>query len=292
LPKRNGATVQWYRYGVLGAKTTPRTTAGGPGIATEGMISAGSTMSSAVVTATVAQYTDFIALSDFARDIHIDDNLAQAAKELGYSAGLSVDTITRSEIDTATGTAVMTLLNGSTFTAKDAANGFFTLQALDVQPMDSGRARGMFYGIIHPYVAYDFMLDPAVGGMMDLQKYTKGIEAFSSYEDRGWVGTVHNCKFYMSNNVKITAGSPNTYRTYIFGKDGVGSVDLAGKGPSQTNDVKVKPFKINTYEGKINEANPEGTIGGIASYNFSFVVRLLQTAPYRLRYWECPSTIG
>jgi hypothetical protein len=128
--------------------------------------------------------------------------------------------------------------------------------------------------------------------MMDLQKYTKGIEAFSSYEDRGWVGTVHNCKFYMSNNVKITAGSPNTYRTYIFGKDGVGSVDLAGKGPSQTNDVKVKPFKINTYEGKINEANPEGTIGGIASYNFSFVVRLLQTAPYRLRYWDCPSTIG
>jgi N4-gp56 family major capsid protein len=261
IPKRSGATVQWFRYGTLSSNTTSRTTAGGPGTATEGQIGAGTTLTSAVVTATVAQYTDYIALSDFARDVHIDDTLAAASRNLGYRAGLSVDVITRTEIDTAAGTAILTTL-GSVFSAKDAAAAFFGLQAVDVSPMDSGKAKGFMYGVMHPFVAYDFLNDPAVGGILDMYKYSQPGK-FESYEDRGYLATIHGVKFYASTNVKITSGSPNTYRTYVFGQEGVGMVGLAGKEPTRTTDTKVRPFKINVVEGgKPDKADPEGIIGG------------------------------
>lgn len=287
LPKRSGKVVQWYRYGVLGANTVAKT---------EGVIGSGAPVggaagqyNSATVTATVSQYADYIALSDFVRNIAIDDALASASKNLGYRAGLSVDKITAAVFDAATSASMDPV--GTYFGGRDALKAWMTLQSLEVSPMDSGKAAGFMYGIISPLAAYDLINDPASGGFLDLYKYSDPSQ-FVKYEDRNRVATIHGCKFFMSNNVKVTTGTPDKYRTYIFGKDGVGCVSLAGTAPTDTNDVKVKPFSINVVEGKPSIADPEGVIGGICSYNFTYVAAILQSSPYRFRFFDTPSSIA
>jgi N4-gp56 family major capsid protein len=88
LPKKNGKMIQFYRYSQLGADTTVTTEGGGPGASLE--------LTSGVVQATVAQYADFISLSDLLIDTAIDgDIVAVAADQLGYRAGLSANSIIR-----------------------------------------------------------------------------------------------------------------------------------------------------------------------------------------------------
>jgi N4-gp56 family major capsid protein len=287
IPQRNGSTVQWFRYNVLASNTTAKTTGGGTN---EGIIGAGVTSGygSATITATVSQYTDYIALSDYVRKTSIDDTLAAASKNLGYRAGLSVDKVSFTVIDA--GSASFNTI-GTYFGARDAAQAWFTLQSREVQPMSSGKAAGFMYGIISPLAAYDLVNDPAGGGFLDLYKYTDP-EKFVKYQDRNLIATVHGVKFYMSNNVKVTAGSPNKYRTYVFGDGGLGCVSLEGTSPTSTNDVKQKPFSINVVQGGASIADPEGVIGGICSYNFTYVAKILQTSPYRYMFADAPSTIG
>jgi N4-gp56 family major capsid protein len=291
IPKRSGHTVQWFRYGTLAANTTARTL-GNPGTATEGQISAGSTNTKSTVSATVGQYADFISLSDFAMDVHIDDTLTNAAKNLGYRAGLTVDTLVRNEIDTANGTAAELTVIGANFAAKDAAQARHALQAVDVEPMDSGPAAGYFYGLIHPYVSYDLVNDPGATGFFDLMKHADP-DLLLKREDRGWIGTMHGVKFYESTNVAIDTGAtPDTYRVYVFGKGGVGAVELAGRGPTKVKDPKKQAFSINMVKGGASIADPEGVIGGIASYNFVFVSKILDATTYRFRIFDANSSIA
>src|SRR5690606_37991037 len=87
LPKKNGKTIQFYRYSQLGANTSA---------VTEGVAHEANSLelTSAVVSTSVAQYADFISFSDMLVDTAIDgDIVAVGADQLGYRAGLSVDGI-------------------------------------------------------------------------------------------------------------------------------------------------------------------------------------------------------
>src|SRR5512146_443346 len=93
LPKKNGKLIQFYRYSQLGANTTATS---------EGTVGTSLDMNSTTVQATVAQYADFISFSDLLVDTALDaDIVAVGADQLGYRAGLTVDTIERNEVDSA-----------------------------------------------------------------------------------------------------------------------------------------------------------------------------------------------
>lgn len=287
LPQRSGKTVTWFRYGNLAANTTARVTgASGGGGVTEGTIGAGTTLSSSQVSVTVSQYANYIAVSDYARDTIIDDVLKAAAKNLGYEAGLSVDTITRAEIDSAAGAVITTL--STYFSASDSAQAAHILKANDVEPMEDGT----FYGVIHPYVSYDLINDPQAGGFLDMQKYSNPSAINKRDMTRGFIGTIHGVSWHESTNVKIdTVPNPDTYRAYVFGKEGVGCVDLEGKGPSQVKDPKKQQFKINVIEGGADKSDPEGVIGGAVAYNYKYAAKILQTSPYRFRMFDAICTL-
>jgi hypothetical protein len=100
-----------------------------------------------------------------------------------------------------------------------------------------------------------------------------------------------------STNVKITAGSPNLYRTYVYGKGAIGAVDLEGRGPNKVTDPRKQRFSINTIKGQPSIADPEGVIGAAVSYNFVFTTVVLDGpavigGSYRYRWIDCPSSIG
>jgi len=285
LPKMVGRTCQWFRYINFSAQTTP---------ATEGSVGTGLSLTSHTVGATVSQYTAFITVSDFLQDTAIDPIVQNAAELLGYAAGLTVDTVTRNVIDAQSTGANQNLL-GTFARVQDLRNARSSLQANDVLPMEDGE----FFAIAHPFVTYDIVNDPAAGGLADIFKYTMPEKSpLVKYEDRGLVTHVAGCRLIESTNVfQGTSGNNTTYRMYVFGRNGVGSLDLEGRGPSDVHDPTKQRFKINVVKGQPQIADPEGVIGAAVSYNFIFTAAVLDGPSgiggvFRYRTIDAVSSIG
>lgn len=286
LPKANGKTVQFYRYSNFGTNTTPTV---------EGTVGTGLSMTSKVLGATVSQYSAFITISDLVNLTAIDSQVTSASDLLGYQAGLSVDTMTRNVIDDCHTGTNQTLL-GTYLRVADLRASRHGLQAIDVEPFEDNN----FFAILHPFVSYDLVNDPAAVGLADIYKYTdpKG-SPLIKYEDRGVITHVAGCKVVESTNVyQGTSGSNTTYRVYIFGKGAVGCVDLEGRSPSNVQDPSKQRFKINVVNGGVPSIpDPEGVIGAAVSYNFVFTTVVLDGPAgiggvYRHRTIDAISSIG
>ena len=75
IPMGNTNTIKFRKYGSLAAATTPLT---------EGVTPAGSSLSVTDVTATIAQYGDFVTITDFLKYTSLDPVLMEAAEVLGF----------------------------------------------------------------------------------------------------------------------------------------------------------------------------------------------------------------
>lgn len=286
IGKRNGRTVQWFRYNTL---TTPNTTP-----STEGSVGTSGTISNNIVTSTVSEYSNYISVSTFLEETGIDSTLTNAAQLLGEKAGLSVDVITRTIIDgpAGSGGAVDLSLTGTYLRAADLRNAATQLEGLNVKPMEDG----LFTCILHPYVAYDLVNDPSAGGLLDIFKYTAPSQSAAVRNlNQEVLATVANCKVIRTTNVKQVTGSPNKWRVYVFGKNGIGAVSLSGSGPSKVVDPSKQNFKINVHrESGPSLPNPEGLIAGFASYRYVYSVVILDGpsgigGSYRYRTIDAPS---
>jgi N4-gp56 family major capsid protein len=283
LPRQVGRTVQFFRYNNLAVSTTAKSVEGGVGTSLS--------TSSRTVSATVSQYTDFINVSDFLVDTAIDPIVQSNAELLGYRAGLSVDTITRAVIDNEQSSTTQALL-GSYLKAADFRNSRALLAGADVEPMEDG----YFLAISHPYVTFDLVNDPSANGLADITKYTSVPGFQSKPEDRGQLATVAGCRILESTNVALVGGSPNKWRTYVFGKGAVGCVDLEGRGPQRVVDPSKQRFNVSVIKGEKSIYDPEGVIGAAVSYNFIFTTLVLEGptgigGTYRFKTLECPSSI-
>lgn len=264
LPRRNGKTMQWYRYSTLAANTTA---------ATEGTVGTGLALTTTTVSATVSEYSDFISVSSLLDETAIDPIVANAATELGYRAALSVDTIVRTEINSSATPEINTL--GSSATAGDFRRAVALLGGLNVQPKMGDK----FVGIIHPYVKYDLMSDNTAGGFIDVMKYANPQALVE-----GEIGEIAGVRLFETTNVRTSGTAPNVlYDCYVHGLGGVGAVDLAGSGPSKIADPTKQAFRINTVRGGPNTADPEGMIGAFVSYRYVFVTKILDSTNFRYR---------
>mgnify|MGYP002619949079 CR=1 FL=1 len=283
LALKNGKTIQMYRYSQLGANTTP---------ATEGDVGSSVTLTSTTVSATVSQYADFISLSDLLVDTAIDgDIVGVAADQLGYRAGLSVNRIIRAEVDSAAASINVPLL-GTYMSTADVANIRARFAGADIPPFGDGYYRCL----MHPYVVYDFVNDPQVGGYIDVVKQhpdMPGNERLWTYEASGFIGRWQGFNIWEATDLTVVPGSPNQYRTYFFASEGLGAIDLAGRGPTRTEDQNKQRFRVNVVRNlPVSVANPTGTIRALASYNFVFVAKILDTNPYRIRKIDAPTSLG
>lgn len=280
LPKSNGKTIQWYRYSTLGANTTPKV---------EGTVGTSLQLTSTTVSATISQYADYISFSDLLTETAIDDVVDQGVQELSARAGLTVDNLIKAEIDSAAASIDESLV-GSYFSAADCAKIHAKFAGVNVRPKGDS-----FPCLAHPYVTYDFLNDPAVGGFQDIVKQDSGARGNSRLfdrEDRGFVAKIHGVEVWESTNVTVNTGaSPDTHRIYFFGAGGVGAVDLAGAGPSRITDPQNERFKINVVRPGLSAADPEGVIAAYASYNFKFVAKILDSTTYRIKKIDATSSI-
>jgi N4-gp56 family major capsid protein len=272
IPRRSGKTVQWFRFSLLGANTAP---------ASEGVIGLGIPLTSATISASVEQYSDFTSLSTFLNETAINEMVKEASEEMSYRAALTVDNITRAEIDA--GPTVLTSL-GSYLALNDFRRAVSVLQARNVAPKEGND----FIGVVHPYNLYDIKSESGAGGFLDAVRYTNGDLAL-----QGEAGRIAQVRLLSTTNVGDdgVAATSTKYYSYVFGKGGVGAVSLAGSGPSNVVDPRTSMFSLMVTPGGNSPADPVGEIGTYVGYRFVYVAKILDATNYRFVITKADSSI-
>ena len=217
LPKNSGRTINFRKFNSLTAPSASLS---------EGVTPEGNNLDVSKIEAVVAQYGDYVIISDLIQMTGIDPVLTETSELLGEEAGVLVDTKIQEGIAVGTNVyfaggvesrgAVATHLTGADIkklvrklknaNAKRFADGFYHMQ-------------------IDPSIAYDLMEDPF---WVDVSKYAKPEQM-----EKGELGKMHGMKFYESTNLNVVnAGGKDIHISYAYGKDAYACVDLesgAGK---------------------------------------------------------------
>ena len=262
IPKREGQTIQFRRFDLLSAKTTALV---------EGVTPAGSDLSVSTVTATPAQYGDWIGVSDVLDWTGIDPVIAETVEVQGVQAGESIDEVTRDII--IAGTTVR-YANGRAargdVAAGDNINGTElrklrrTLRKNKAKPVQDG----CFVAVISPDTHYDLQT------MSEWQALVENSKPADL--EMGIVKKMWQFAFVESDKAKIFtgegAGSIDVHGTLALGKDFYGVTHVSGHAMESIR----KPLGSGGTEDPLNQ---RGTVGWKANHaavrlNESFGARL------------------
>ena len=224
IPAHGGKTIEFRKYSPLAKALTPLT---------EGVTPNGNKLEVTAITATVAQYGDFIEISDVLDLTAIDPNMEQATKLLGGQAGRTLDTITREVITAGTNVMYAPKADGTPVTSRAtvAADCLLTVDTIFVavarlKEMNTMPIDDSFVAIVHPNVAADLMRSDAWQG---IHKY---MDATAIYN--GEIGKIGNVRFVESTEAKcygkVGASGASVYATMIIGANAYATTDVTGGG--------------------------------------------------------------
>ena len=222
IPKNGGKTIEFRKFAALAKATTPLT---------EGVTPDGKGLTVTTITATVAQYGDYITQSDVLELTSLDNTILEATKLLGRQAGLTLDTIVRNVMQSGTNV---------TYCPKVAVDGVetavtsrsnlddscqLTVKVLQqvvakLRAQNTPTIGGKYVAIIHPYVAYDLMRDPE---WIDAHKYAKPDNLYE-----GEIGEIAGIRFVQTSEAKIYSGG--VFGTLVFGEGAYGVTEITGGG--------------------------------------------------------------
>ena len=196
IPKGGGKNIEFRRFASLEKAVIPLT---------EGVTPNGKTLDVSTVTATVAQYGDYITQSDVLELTAIDNTILEATTLLGRQAGLTLDTVTRNVLQAGTNVSYASKWSGTTETAVTQRSALNATAALKVDTVNQVVAKlraanaptidGKYVAIIHPYAAYDLMRDPE---WIDAHKYA---QPENLYE--GELGEIGGVRFVQTSEALI-----------------------------------------------------------------------------------------
>lgn len=213
IPKNGGKTIEFRKFATLPKATQPLT---------EGVTPNGKKLSASAIESEVAQYGDYVSISDVLDLTAIDNTVVEATKAIGKQAGLTLDTITRNVLQSGTnvfycpkvaadGTETVvsdrTELDGTCkLTVKVVKKIVALLRAVNAPKID-----GSYVAIIHPYVAFDLMNDPH---WEEMHKYCT---PENMYE--GEIGRIAGVRFVETSESAVYTGAENDCPTglAVFG---------------------------------------------------------------------------
>ena len=227
IPKNGGKTIEFRKYSPLAKAVTPLT---------EGVTPSGNSLDVTTITANVAQYGDFITISDVLELTAIDRNIEQATKLLGAQAGRTLDSIVREVMVGGTNVLYAPKVNGATVTAVTDRDEIDNTALLTVDVIFKAVAKlrsqnavpidDMFVGIVHPNVACDLMLSD---GWIEAHKYASPENIY-----RGEIGQIGGVRFVQTTEAKIWGGAGasgnSVYATMIIGANAYGVTEVTGGG--------------------------------------------------------------
>jgi len=220
IPANGGKTIEFRKYDSLGKALTPLT---------EGVTPDGDSLTVTTLNATIAQYGNYVTISDILKTTAIDNNVLQALKLLGSQAGRTADSITRDVL--AGGTNVIYCGDRASRSALTAADTlkpihFFKATA-QLEAMNAPKIDGCYVAIIHPYAAFDLMTSTE---WIDVHKYADPESIFN-----GEIGKLGNVRFVSSTEAKIWKDStcPSglaVFGTIVLGANAFGTTEVEGLG--------------------------------------------------------------
>ncbi len=229
IPVGGGKTIEFRKFAPLAKATTPLT---------EGVTPSGNNLSVSTVTATVSQYGDYVTQTDMLELTAIDNTVVEAAKLLGRQAGLTLDTVVRNVIQSGTNVTYCPKIgaDGAETEVTSRADLDNTCQlTVDVVQQVVAKLRaqnaptinGKYIAIIHPYVAYDLMRDPA---WVSAHKYATPENLYA-----GEIGEIAGVRFVQTTEAKVYkgAGCPAglaVFGSLFFGDGAYGVTDVGGGG--------------------------------------------------------------
>lgn len=233
LPRNGSAVIKFRRYSLLTANTTALT---------EGVTPTGSQLSITDVTATVAQYGDFVTLSDFLQVTTLDPVLTETADILGQQAGNSIDQLCRTVMVAgttiqwaSTATAVTEVSASMKLTRQEVREAVRTLHSNDAKKItrmvnpstgfNTSPLAPCFVGIISENTLYDLKNEP---GWVPVEEYASQKDVMENE-----VGKLDEVRFVMTTNANIEtsagAGSIDVHNTLILAMDYYGISRISGE---------------------------------------------------------------
>ena len=247
LPTKSSLTVKFRRYNKLAAATVPLQ---------EGVTPTGKTLTKTDITATVAQYGDFIWLTDVIMDTHEDPILQESTDILGEQAEETYDILRAGKLKAGTNviyagsavtarTAVCTAVDKALLRRAERA-----LLRQEAKPITSFVKAGpnistvpippCYVVVCHSDLKYDLEV---ITDWVPVQNYPSTQGIFN-----GEIGSCGLFRFVLDNTlsawpdagttkgamISTTGSVADVYPLLVFGKDAYGLVPLAGKNGVST----------------------------------------------------------
>lgn len=249
IPKNGGKTIEFRKYDPLPKALTPLT---------EGVTPTGKRLNVSVITAEVAQYGDYVELSDVLLLTAIDNNLVEATELLGSQAGRTLDTVTREVLNGGTNVQYAEgQVNSRSALVGGASSGnhYLTVKAIKMavrtlKHMNAPKINGKYVGIINSDVSFDLMEDP------EWKAPHQYVDTNNLYE--GEIGSIAGVRFVETTEGKVweKAGASNrdVYSTLILGANAYGVTEVTGGGLQHI----VKPLGSGGTSDPLNQRSTAG----------------------------------
>lgn len=269
LPSGFGTQVKWLIYTKISASTSALT---------EGTNPSEIGFTTANVTATVAQYGQFVKVSDLLDTTAIDPTVENLAELLGKAGAESIEDLIAAELDGAlTAQYVNGRADADAITATDVATlkEFLKARVSMASAYVGPHEMGKYAAILHAAAEYDILTETNTGGWLDVNSY--------SLRDKdnvmnGEVGSVYGIRFAISDkmNAAANSGSVSVKNNYLIGEECFGVVELGTKSVEMI-------VKSADSGGVANPLNMYSTVGykikGFKAKNFAAGRgRLIKTA--------------
>lgn len=270
LPTNSTLTAKFRRYFLSGATgAAGQTGAISPffiPVATtplvEGVTPSGSKLSNQDYTVTLAQYGDFVTITDVVEDTHTDNVLQQATDILGEQAAVTVETlrfnVLKAGVNVFYGTAVAgraNVVNAITLadqrrvtTALNGQNAKKITQVVASNPdYNTKSVEASYMAIVHPDCETDVRSMTGFKPVADYGPHTTPFEGeIGSTEQVRYLTSTVFAPFADAGGAKglmrSTSGtSADVYPILIFGRDAFGIVPLKGKSAMTPMVVNPKP---------------------------------------------------
>lgn len=277
IPRKAGTlTIKFRRYGNLTAATTPLS---------EGITPVGSQLSVTDVTAVVAQYGDFVTLTDVVQFSSKDAILTETAEILGDQAGDTLDQLTRDVLSAGTTSqlaagraARINIVAGDDIDDTEVKKAVRTLKTNKTKRLTrmitpstgiaSTPVSAAYIGIVHPNTTFDLK---GATGFTPVEKYSRQMGIM---EDE--IGKLDEVRFIETTNAKVFSGlgggGIDVYGTLIFGSDAYGVTRISGEALKNI----IKPLGSG---GSTDPLDQRATSGWKATFvakilNNAFILRL------------------
>lgn len=259
LPAGFGTQVKWLIYTKISSSTAALT---------EGTNPAEISFTTANVTATVAQYGQFVKVSDLLETTAIDPTVDNLAELLGKAGAETIEDLIAAELDaTLTAQYANGRANANAVTATDVCTmkeflkAMITLKKNYVGPHEMGK----YMAVLHPSCEYDILAETNVGGWLDLNSYPLRDK---DNVMNGEIGSVYGIRFMVSDKMTAAnnASSVSVKNNYVIGEECFGVVELGSKSVEMI-------VKDGSSGGVANPLNMYSTVGykikGFKAKNFA-----------------------